>query len=59
MFCIVLEKSNMLYILKMMNKWDKYFYMVYNSDLHHHHKNQNYKDKIYQVEVFFEKIKDR
>ena len=42
-----------------MNKWDMYFYKVYILNWCHHHNIPSCKDKIYQVEEFFEMIKDK
>lgn len=59
MFWIVLEKNNNLCIRNKMSKWDKYFCKVYKLNWYHHHNILSCKDKIYQVEEFFEKIKDK
>lgn len=57
--CTELVKNNKMYILSKMNRWDKYFCKVYMLDLYHHHNILSYKDKIYRVEVSFERIKDK
>lgn len=59
MFWIVLEKNSNWYIQKKMSKWGKYFCKVYKLDWSHHHNTLSCKDKIYQVEEFFERIKDK